>query len=178
MFRLSRKVTIKRSNAHSHSNEEQEGLEGPRKRVNSKEDGADAEDDSAEVPKRISSDSEIDRKSSRATVLTKADLESKLKQSILQIVAEKALTLAHCNESFRCLVDIFAWEDETEPSPKAELEEKIRKEYIAEGSASEIFLPERLRKEFLDGGASLNIIKSHVLNDLRFNQVLLNAITV
>jgi hypothetical protein len=51
-------------------------------------------------------------------------------------------------------------------------------EFMQKDVPNEIFLPDAIKQRITNGKASLTDVKSHVINDLRFNSTLLKAIGV
>lgn len=169
----------KRPNAFSTSSTTtvQDTTNLPRKRVNSKEEvpsvtGEEANDD---MPGRVVTNVDLEVVDHKEAMTTTA-FEEKLKNREVQIKAEKALTLAFCSESLKCLFEVFAWEAQSDPKIKKSIRTRVVQQYIQPGSLHEICLPEALRTSILTGEDPANdmmSIKKHVLNDLRFNQKLL-----
>jgi hypothetical protein len=170
-----------------------------RKRVNSKEEfpvsdellyssvdveGSVAENGNAEVvflPRKILSEFDLNSStqvpSGSFRILSKAEVEALLKNSLNRKKAIQALTASHCLEALSCLLRIFDWEIVTDESKKQTLEEAIMDEFVQLGSSNEICLPEHLRSNLESGQSTLLDVKAHLLNDLRFNQVFVGAIT-
>jgi len=150
------------------------------KRINSKEDIFD--DDSILVAnKNTTNNKEKPSSAEEDTVLVRkisssAELEAALKEASLQNRAIEALSRAHCAESLCCLIDLFKWESEEDENKREELKAKILTEYMKKGCDKEIFLPESIRDKLAKGVATLKEVKTHVINDLRFNSTLLKAI--
>jgi hypothetical protein len=84
---------------------------------------------------------------------------------------------SHCDEGLLFLELYKKWK-EAKIKGKAKIFKQMRKQFFAPGSSHEVFLPEELRN-FLMNREDVNDIvsaKRYVLNDIRFNDVILVAL--
>ena len=134
----------------------------PLKRANSKQEVFDEADECEPVP--------------TVTIATAQDLEANLKKQENQKRGLRALSKVHCTETLACLIELFRWEMEKDEKAKKQLESKIRTEFLQEDMPNEICLPDGIKQRIENNEADLLEVKTYVLNDLRFNPVLLKAI--
>jgi hypothetical protein len=96
--------------------------------------------------------------------------------------ALKALANAHCSESLNCYLAICDWEVQEDGTMKDELADNIFSRFVTEGHEA-LCLPDLVRARILqhrttpeEQADSIEEVKKHALNDLRFNSVLLKAL--
>ena len=155
--------------------------ERPFKRVNSKEELVG--EDAILHPQRFRPS--LRELSSRRRIFSSAlikDITSALTNSDKREKALKATESAHCSESLKCLIAILDWEQLADDPTKEQLARGLVQNFVSDESEA-VCLPGTLQhkmrrdplptEELYDG---ILEIKKIVLNDLRFNSILLNAL--